>query len=130
MLKEEIKKIYRFLFIGGSSTLIDFLIYFFLSKDMDINLAKSISMVISCIFAFLCNRSWTFQIKGKVRCGHLVKYILAQGINIAANVSANRIVLNISNKKLLAYILATCAGMTCNFLLQRFFVFAKKGEEK
>lgn len=123
MLREEIKKIYRFLLIGGSSTLIDFCIYFFLSRDLDINLAKFISMTISCIYAFLYNRSWTFQVKGKIRGGHLVKYILTQGINIGINVSTNKIVLNISDKKLLAYIFATCAGMICNFLLQRFFVF-------
>lgn len=128
MLKKEIKKICKFLLIGGSSTLIDFLIYFILSKNINVNLSKFISMVFSCTYSFLINKSWTFQVKGKIRFEYIIKYILTQSVNIVMNVATNRVILNITGEKLLAYVLATCVGMVCNFTLQRFFVFAKKGE--
>ena len=44
------KEVFRFLIIGGIATLIDFIVYFWLSQFIPIMEAKTISMIVSCTY--------------------------------------------------------------------------------
>lgn len=124
-MRSEAIKILRFFVCGGTSTLIDFILYFLLSILLDVSLAKFISMTVSCIVSFFLNKRWTFQIRQKPALGQVFKFIAAQILNISANVLSNAWFYNIIHKKIPAYLFATALGTTINFLLQRFFVFKK-----
>jgi Predicted membrane protein len=87
-------------------------------------------MIISCVVSFILNRSWTFQVRGKTEARQIIKYIVSQILNICVNVAVNTEIYSIFQNKPAAYLAATSAGMTVNFLLQRFFVFTRaEGEE-
>ena len=122
------KKQIRFLITGGSSTLIDFIIYYFLSVKINISVSKMISMFCACIYSFFINKNWTFSFKGKMDKVLVLKYIISQALNIIINTFVNTLVYNISEMKILAFIVATGIAMTFNYLFQNYIVF--KGEIK
>ena len=89
----------KFAFVGGVSFLIDFSSYYFLTEwlALDINLSKGIAMVLSTIFNYKLNKSWTWQNTEKskfsmrsisfssVRVKFLFLYSLSALINISVN---------------------------------------------
>ena len=117
------KEVFRFLIIGGIATLIDFIVYFWLSQFIPIMEAKTISMIVSCTYAFFMNKVWTFEVGKKNSTIYIVKYMVAQGVNIGINVSINMGICYIVGNKLIAYIIDTGIAMICNFCMQKFFVF-------
>lgn len=113
----------RFLLAGGSATIVDYLIYWLLSIKIHFNIAKGISMCVSCIYSFFLNKRFTFQDKRKVSFGHVGRYLLSQIANIGTNISINALVYGWTDSKFFGMICATGAAMIVNFLLQRFLVF-------
>ena len=59
MLKN--KEFIKYILVGLSTVLIDFLIYKFLIKFIVIYLAKTISFLCGTFFSYQLNRTWTFQ---------------------------------------------------------------------
>lgn len=122
----------RFLVVGGSSTLLDYVLYWLLSTRNHYNIAKCISMVCACIYSFFLNKTFTFQDRRKTSVGHIGKYIFSQLVNVGTNVIVNALVYEVTGFKILGMVCATGVAMIINFLLQRFFVFnhEDKKEEK
>lgn len=120
----------KFVIIGGCSTGIDFLIYFLCSQKIDITISKFFSMLVACIFSFFFNKKWTFEVEEKTNWKHLIKYLFSQGVNIGVNVGTNTLVFELTNMKLIAYVMATGLGMIVNFMLQKFMVFRKTTQSK
>lgn len=116
-------KFIKFLFVGGSSTLLDFFIYLSLSNFIAISLSKCFSMIVSCTYSFFLNKSWTFNDKQKINTKQIISYIIVQVINIVTNVTINQMGYIITNNKLLAYIVATGISMIVNYLLQKNIIF-------
>ena len=121
-------KIFRFLVVGGCSTLIDFIVYMLLSIRLDINLAKGISMIVSSIFSYFANKNFTFSNKDKTTISYLLRFYLVFGANFCTNLSINYLIFSNTGYKLLAYVAATACGMTANYLGQRFIVFERKNK--
>lgn len=121
--KIKVEEVIKFIVTGGTSTFIDFVLYFCLNRFISITKAKLISMMISCIYAFYINKIWTFQIKKRFCKVDIIKYIITQCGNISINVGINTWIYYISENKLMSYIMATGIAMICNFCLQKFFVF-------
>lgn len=122
-MKRETKTIAKFLVVGGSSTLLDYVIYWILSMFINFNLAKTLSMFCSCVYSFFLNKMFTFQDRRKLSGGHVLRYVVSQAVNIGINVSINALIYQITGRKLLGMVSATAGAMIVNFLLQRFFVF-------
>lgn len=117
-------KLFRFIFVGGLSTILDFVIYIILSSALPLNLSKFLSMCCSCTFSFFCNRSWTFRDTRRLKISHISKYIFVQTINIFVNVTSNSILFTVLHlNKLLSFCIATCIAMTINYILQKTIVF-------
>lgn len=119
------KKFVKFIIVGAFSTAIDFIIYFYLSKIIDIVIAKTVSMICSSIFSYFLNKLWTFNIKDKKNFKYILKYYITFAINVLTNVSMNYIVFTNTNNKIIAFVFATGVAMMVNYLLQKFFVFKK-----
>lgn len=120
----------KFILVGGSSTLIDFIIYMILSKYINISLAKIISMSIASIYSFIINKNWTFTNNEKIDMVMIVKYIVTQILNITVNTCVNSLIFKISNIKVLAFVIATGVAMCVNFILQKVVVFKKEERKK
>lgn len=118
--------VFRFILAGGSSTLLDYVIYWPLSTSINYNAAKAISMTCACVYSYLLNKTFTFRNTGSNSISLAVKYVFAQIINITVNTGINAFVFRLTEMKLLAMVCATCVAMTVNYLLQKYFVFVKK----
>ena len=119
------KKELRFLIVGGSSTLLDFIIYMVLSSKINMNISKMISMTISCVYSFFINKNWTFSNKRQINIVLIIKYIVGQVLNIGINTLTNTLVYQLCHFKIVAFFFATCVAMTFNFLFQNFIVFSE-----
>ena len=115
----------RFLLVGGTSTLLDYVIYWPLSIAINYNIAKSLSMLCSCIYSYLLNKTFTFQYGWKNSSAIIARYIISQAVNIAVNTSINAVIFRFSGSKLLGMICATCGATAVNFILQKNFVFKR-----
>lgn len=113
----------RFLVVGGSSTLLDFVIYMLLSTKVDITISKCISMSISSIYSFFINKNWTFSDSEKITIVLALKYILCVLINIGVNTLVNTLTFSITNNKIISFIIATGFAMIVNFVIQKEVVF-------
>ena len=113
----------RFLVVGGSSTLLDFIIYMLLSTKVDITISICISMSISSIYSFFINKNWTFSDSEKITIVLALKYILCVLINIGVNTLVNTLTFSITNNKIISFIIATGIAMIVNFVIQKEVVF-------
>lgn len=116
----------RFLVVGASSTLLDYVIYWLLSAGINFNLAKAISMLCSCSYSFFLNKTFTFHDKQKTSVGHVARYAVSQAVNIGTNVGVNALVYNLTGVKAVGMVCATGVAMVVNFLLQRCLVFNRE----
>lgn len=115
----------KFLAVGGMSTGIDFILYMVLSVKLPLMFAKGISMIVSSIFSYIANKSFTFKNKEKTNVKYLFKFYIVFGTNFATNLIVNYLIYKYTGFKIIAFIIATICGMTINYLGQRFFVFKK-----
>ncbi len=113
----------RFLIAGCCSTAIDFAVYFFLSGKLPTAVSKGISMVVSSIFSYFVNKRFTFRSREKTSMGYLLRFYAIFALNLGANIGMNELVYRLSGYKILAFLCATAAGMTVNYLGQKRFVF-------
>lgn len=113
----------RFLVVGGSSTLLDFIIYMLLSTKLNITISKFISMTVSSIYSFLINKNWTFNNKNKITFILTFKYILCVFINIFVNTTSNTLIFNLTNSKIISFLFATGIAMIVNYTIQKKIVF-------
>ena len=113
----------RFLVVGGSSTLLDFIIYMLLSTKLNITISKFISMIVSSIYSFLINKNWTFNNKNKITFILTFKYILCVFINIFVNTTSNTLIFNLTNNKIISFLFATGIAMIVNYTIQKKIVF-------
>ncbi|WP_120194768.1 GtrA family protein [Lacrimispora algidixylanolytica] len=115
--------IFKFIVTGGFCTCIDFSIYMCLSTVIAMSYAKCISMFCSCTMSFFLNKLWTFRDKKSYTVPQVLKFAITQLINISVNVGCNIIIYDLTQMKILAFVLSTLSAMTVNYLLQKKIVF-------
>ncbi len=121
------KELLKYIFVGLSTVLIDFLIYKFLIKFIVIYLAKTISFLSGTIFSYQLNRTWTFKSGGKT-LSQFIKYLIIHITSLALNVFINSLLLNIFSKNYflsyeVSFLIATLTSATYNFLFIKIFIF-------
>ena len=125
MLKN--KELLKYIFVGLSTVLIDFVIYKFLITFIVIYLAKTISFLSGTFFSYQLNRSWTFK-SGKKTLSQFIKYLIIHVTSLVLNVFINSLLLNTFSKNyFLSYevslLIATLTSAIYNFLFIKLFIF-------
>lgn len=123
MEKNYKEKYAKFIISGGFSTILDFAIYVLLSNFIAINPSKAISISCSSVFSFIVNKNWVFMTRNLNKWPSLFRYLIVFLINLSVNVSTNGLVFEFTDKKILAFIIATIAASLVNFSLQNKWVF-------
>ena len=121
------KELLKYIFVGLSTVLIDFLIYKFLIKFIVIYLAKTISFLSGTFFSYQLNRTWTFK-SGKPKLSQFIKYLIIHITSLVINVFINSLLLNIFYKNYVlsyevSFLIATLTSATFNFLFIKIFIF-------
>jgi len=123
--KESLREIFLFVFIGGCSTAIDFILYLVFLHAVNVVIAKGASMIVASVFSYILNKTLTFKVRKKSDTGMVVRFYIVFVLNLLSNVSVNWLFYSLLQTKLVPFILATAAGMAVNFLGQKYFVFQK-----
>lgn len=123
----------RFLIVGVTTVLIDFVAYMFLLWfGMAVSPAKALGFITGMVFAFVANKSWTFSLKS-TRKYVILPFILVYGTNLLINVGINDLVIWFFGREkiflLLAFFCATGTSAVLNFLGMKFIVFSKDLKE-
>ncbi len=131
MLIEVLKRnvLLRFLISGGVTTILDFIVYMFLSKFIPISYAKLCSMLCAMSVSFFINKYWSFNDKKSRISKNVYKFFIAQVINITVNIGVNNVFIVHGYGKVIAFSVATLVAMCVNYLLQRYFVFSIQEEK-
>ena len=121
------KELLKYIFVGLSTVLIDFLIYKFLIKFIVIYLAKTISFLSGTFFSYQLNRTWTFK-SGKKTLSQFIKYLIIHITSLVLNVFINSLLLNTFSKNYflsyeVSFLIATLTSATYNFLFIKKFIF-------
>ena len=121
------KELLKYIFVGLSTVLIDFLIYKFLIKFIVIYLAKTISFLSGTFFSYQLNRTWTFK-SGKKTLSQFIKYLIIHITSLVLNVFINSLLLNTFSKNYFlsyefSFLIATLTSATYNFLFIKTFIF-------
>ena len=124
--KESLREIVLFVFIGGCSTAIDFILYLLFLNAVNVVIAKGASMIAASVFSYVLNKTLTFRVRKKTDTGMVVRFYIVFVLNLIANVSVNWLFYSLLQAKLVPFILATAAGMAVNFLGQKYFVFRER----
>ena len=114
----------RFLVAGFCAVGTDMGSYFLLLKVLPHDYSKGISFLLGTIIAYFINKYWTFEKKTK-SYGELGKFAALYLSTLGANVLVNRIVLNLFQRTLLAFLLATGVSTILNFIGQKWWVFKR-----
>ena len=121
------KELLKYIFVGLSTVLIDFLIYKFLIKFTVIYLAKTISFLSGTFFSYQLNRTWTFK-SGEKTLSQFIKYLIIHITSLVLNVFINSLLLNTFSKNYflsyeVSFLIATLTSATYNFLFIKIFIF-------
>ena len=117
-----------FLFVGSATVLTDLLCYNLLLwlNFSSVNLAKGLGFLAGLAFSYAANKKLTFA-HTQHETGSLPRYLILYSITLGVNVIVNAIALhglqNWSEVVTLAFIIATGASASLNFLGMKFFVF-------
>ena len=121
------KELLKYIFVGLSTVLIDFLIYKFLIKFIVIYLAKTISFLSGTFFSYQLNRTWTFK-SGEKTLSQFIKYLIIHITSLMLNVFINSLLLNTFSKNYflsyeVSFLVATLTSAIYNFLFIKVFIF-------
>lgn len=111
-----------FLIVGVLTVGVDFAVYNLLLPVLPVTVAKMISFAAGTVFAYVANRFITFGNKSR---GSLWRFLLLYGMTLGINTGVNSLILNLlgPQAKTLAFLCATGASATLNFLGMKFLVF-------
>ena len=121
------KELIKYILIGFSTVLIDFIIYKFLIKFIVIYLSKTISFLSGTFFSYQLNRTWTFK-SGNPKLSQFIKYLIIHITSLVLNVFINSLLLNTYSKNYflsyeISFFIATLISAVYNFLLIKMFIF-------
>lgn len=127
-------QLFRFLLVGGSTVLLDLLVYKVLLTGLSPSLAKAISFLCGTVYAYQFNRVWTFK-AGSASIPQALKFGLVYGTNLGINVGTNAAMLSLLPSALpwrlnLAFLIATGTSAVLNFLGMKWLVFNPQGKSQ
>ena len=119
-------QIARFLVVGTTTVAIDYAVYsLLLLIGVTFAPSKGIGFTAGTLFAYFANRLWTFSARGGL--DRIARFIVVYGVNLGVNVGLNSFVLALLGydqiDTILAFLVATAASATLNFLGMKFLVF-------
>jgi glycosyltransferase involved in cell wall biosynthesis len=126
------RQLVKFSIVGGFNTLLDLLIYFILTRNLDffehhLILAKIVSYGTGSVTGFLMNRQWTFRRKGRIQFHEVGRFYVTVVMAILINAVSLFVLLRLFNSHdLPAVVFATIITFMWNFTISKFWVFSQR----
>lgn len=114
----------RFVIVGGSATLLQFVLLLLLVEYGHLNkvLASALSFVLSAIYNYLMNYYFTFASE-KSHVETAAKFVLVAALGLVINSSTFALFLMLGPHYLIAQVGATAITMIVNFLLHKIWIY-------
>ncbi len=120
-------KIFRFLFVGSSTVVIDFIIYSILYLiGINTKISKSLGFISGTIYAYYMNKNITFKSNKRglrVFLSFIALYITSLILNVYINETLLSLSYFSSYKYLLSFLIATVVSATINFIVMNLIIF-------
>lgn len=120
------KQFVKFSVVGSSNTMVDFLVYLFLTRALAIYyiFAAIISFIVAVTWSFYLNRRWTFRHSGKNSTNQYLKFFIVNTVVMILNLSSLFILVDLFGfYDLVAKLVAAIFLAVLNFSLNRFWTF-------
>lgn len=127
--KDEYIKIIKYAIVGVANTLMDWVVYFVLTKFIYVEpwIANVVGYVVGMLSSFVGNKFFTFKAKNTKTGIELVKFVIINMISLGVSTGVIALTTSVwSWNKYIAKILSTGTSMTINYIGSRFFVFENK----
>lgn len=125
------KQIIKFLIVGAISTILDWGVYYILTRhtiyfEAHLIGAKTLSSFSASISAFLLNRFWSFRKSDKVTFFEVMRFYISGSIGIGINVLITYFCIHVLHiYDLVAIVIATVLTFSWNFTVNKYWVFQK-----
>ena len=121
------KQLTRFLLIGIFVTTVDYAVYQYLLLIFDnFFVPKGVGFIIGTLLAYLLNRRYTFSSRRNINSS-INSFFSLYLISLVVNTNLNSLVISLFGNDTvtihLAFVIATIASATINFIGMKFYVF-------
>jgi putative flippase GtrA len=128
--QETVKQFLRFAVVGVSNTLVDFAVYFFLTRTIlffsaNIYIANVLAFIIAATWSYVANRTWTFKVESPPSAQEALKFYFATASTFLLNMATFYLTISTFGLyDLVAKLVATVVSMVSNFVLNKLWVFS------
>jgi len=129
MLSLTSRQFLKFCAVGILNTVVDFGIYFFLSRELwtfanSVPAYKAVSYLLATFCSFVVNRYWTFAKTEPIRGSEIIRFYSTVGMGIFVNVGVQFVVATLLGvNDLLGVFIASLFTALWGFAFAKFFVF-------
>ncbi len=126
-----VKQFIKFAIVGSSNTVVDFVIYIFLTRALNWHYmaAATAAFIVAVTWSFYFNRRWTFRVRARERSIRLqyTRFVMANCLSLALNLSLFYVIVDIYGiYDLFAKAGAGSVVALFNFNLNRLWTFSSK----
>lgn len=132
--KRHLWEVFTYLFFGGLTTLVNFVVYFLARDLMGLSMvvANSLAWLLSVVFAFVTNKLWVFHSRTEglwQLSQELGKFIFYRGLSYILDMGLMILLIDLLHigdfvSKLITQVLVIAA----NYLFSKLFIFNKKAD--
>lgn len=128
MHNEQLGKIFRYVFIGGLTTLVSFGVFWLLvyPVNMNPNIANIISVICAVVFAYVTNKIFVFRSK----CRNTKEFIIeafsffsSRGVTMLIEIGGVFVLTSLKIEAMISKIIISVAVLVLNYLFSQFLVF-------
>jgi len=130
ILSGNLKQFIKFAFVGVLNTLIDFGVYYVLTRfaGMYYVYANIISVILAITNSYLINRSWTFKSKNKIIGSEALKFWIVSIVGLILNTIILKVFIYFGANDLISKAIASIFVLVWNYLLNKFWTFKETNE--
>ena len=124
------REVLLYLVFGGLTTLINIISFFILRKfNIALYISNAIAWILSVLFAFITNKLFVFESKGKSKkenTKELVSFFGFRILSLVIDMGAMYLLLDVLNiKELIAKIVSNVVVIILNYIFSKLFIFKK-----
>ena len=125
-------EVIRYLFFGGCTTLVNYVVYYVFLRilHVDLNVSNLISIVAAVLFAYVVNSKYVFMDKRESLKDHLqpfLKFIGARAFSMIVELfGVWFLVKKLQMDEMVGKVITSIVVIILNYFFSKFFVFTKK----
>lgn len=127
-MKDDIKEMLSYVFVGGMTTLVNYVVYFILLKiHSHWLIANSISWFFAVLFAYYTNKRYVFKSKNEVK-KEFISFVLLRFMTLLIENVCLYLLIDLMNiQPMISKILVSFITILSNYVLCKFKIFKEEG---